>query len=90
MLMNQEMQMGLLSANVRRLKRFCASRLAVKTLSQKADCVKLLFPKIERINYSYSTSGAEDSNDSMVRFNWSDETDFPTDVHSWTTSSDAM
>lgn len=93
MLMNQEMQMRLLSANVRRLKRFCASRLVEKTLSQKADCVKLLFLKIERINYAYSTSGAEDANDSKARFEWLDETDSPTDVHGWairTILSDAM
>lgn len=83
MLMNQEMQMGLLSTNVRRLKRFCASRLVEKTLSQKANCMKLLFLKIERINCSYSTSGAENANDSKVRFDWLDESDSPTDVHGW-------
>lgn len=60
--------MGLFSANVRRLKRLCASCLVEKTLSQKADCVKLLFLMIERINYSYSTSAAEDANDSKARF----------------------
>lgn len=75
--------MGLFSANVRRLKRLCASCLVEKTLSQKADCVKLLFLMIERINYSYSTSAAEDANDSKARFDWLDETDSSTDVRGW-------
>lgn len=38
---------------------------------------------IERINYSYSTSAAEDANDSKARFDWLDETDSPTDVRGW-------